>query len=110
MSRSFRRTPIFGNTTCRSERRDKQAWHGRWRARERDAIHRSMKGDLETHLPVLEREASNTWSMGKDGRHYWSKVAQEKVADRMALHKSFKLPEQELAALRTRNLRKWAAK
>jgi len=35
MSRSVRKNPIMGITTCRSEKEDKQIWHKRWRRRER---------------------------------------------------------------------------
>lgn len=35
MSRSRRKTPIVGHTTCGSEREDKKLWHQRWRTRER---------------------------------------------------------------------------
>ncbi len=37
MSRSRRKTPIVGHTTCGSEREDK-LWHQRWRTRERTAL------------------------------------------------------------------------
>lgn len=30
--------PIFGYTTCRSERDDKKIWHQRWRAQERTGL------------------------------------------------------------------------
>jgi hypothetical protein len=38
MSRSLRKTPIFGHTTARSEADDKRLWHKRWRASERDQL------------------------------------------------------------------------
>lgn len=38
MSRSRRKTPIVGHTTCRSEREDKKLWHQRWRTHERTAL------------------------------------------------------------------------
>ena len=38
MSRSRRKTPIFGHTTARSEVHDKRLWHKRWRSRERDQL------------------------------------------------------------------------
>lgn len=38
MSRSRRKTPITGHTTCRSEREDKKIWHQRWRSREASMI------------------------------------------------------------------------
>ncbi|WP_282811691.1 hypothetical protein [Thauera humireducens] len=38
MSRSRRKTPIVGHTTCHSEREDKKLWHQRWRTSERTAL------------------------------------------------------------------------
>ena len=32
MTRSRRRTPIYGCTSCDSEKQDKAVWHGRMRA------------------------------------------------------------------------------
>lgn len=71
MSRSRRKTPIRGVTGCPSERLDKQQWHKRWRMRERMALSRASPEAMEAHQPVLEREVSNVWMMGKDGRIYW---------------------------------------
>ena len=44
MSRSRRKTPIVGHTTCGSEREDKKLWHQRWRTRER-ALLQIVGGD-----------------------------------------------------------------
>jgi hypothetical protein len=66
MSRSRRKTPIVGHTTCGSEREDKKLWHQRWRTRERGADQRVARSP--EHLPLLENQASSVWSMGKDGR------------------------------------------
>jgi len=41
MSRSRRKTPIIGITTCRSERADKAIWHQRLRAHERTGLARA---------------------------------------------------------------------
>lgn len=65
MSRSFRHTPIAGNTTARSEKLDKRDNHKRWRARVRQALFRE-----DENMPH-EREVSNPWSMAKDGKHWW---------------------------------------
>lgn len=62
MSRSRRRTPIFGITTCESEKPDKQAWHRRWR---RAAKQRGDHGEFDD-----ERLHSDAWNMGKDGKQY----------------------------------------
>lgn len=104
MSRSVRKTPILGISSCRSERWDKKAWHSRWRTRERIALHNLSLADMDSHLTTLENEASNVWSMGKDGRQYWPLPNQIKVAERLVnLHGR---NPQERAALQNRLLRK----
>ncbi|WP_338404298.1 hypothetical protein [Enterobacter hormaechei] len=65
MSRSRRKTPIVGHTTCGSEREDKKLWHQRWRTRERTALTSASPEALSAHLPLLENQASSVWSMGK---------------------------------------------
>ena len=56
MSRSRRKTPIVGHTTCGSEREDKKLWHQRWRTRERTALTSASPEALSAHLPLLENE------------------------------------------------------
>ena len=63
MSRSTKHTPIQGNTTCRSEKSDKQKAHRKLRA----AVRSSQ--DEERPLPHM-REVSNISSFGKDGKSY----------------------------------------
>jgi len=108
MSRSRRKTPIVGNTTCRSERQDKKRWHQRWRTRERTALASASPEALSAHLPLLENQVSNVWSMGKDGRSYWPTSRQIVTADRIAEHKGCN--PQERASLKQRLLRKWTSK
>ncbi len=84
MSRSRRKTPIVGHTTCGSEREDKKLWHQRWRTRERTALTSASPEALSAHLPLLENQASSVWSMGKDGRSYWPVKRQAATADRIA--------------------------
>lgn len=72
MSRSRRKNPIISITTCQSERQDKKVWHKRWRARERTALTSTHPEDLENYLTLLEKQVSNVWSMGKDGKQYWA--------------------------------------
>lgn len=71
MSRSRRKSPIMGVTTCHSERQDKKNWHKRWRARERISLNSTLFDELESYLPILEKQVSNVWNMGKDGKQYW---------------------------------------
>jgi len=108
MSRSRRKTPIVGHTTCRSEREDKKLWHQRWRTHERTALASASPEALCAHLPLLENQVSNVWSMGKDGRSYWPIKRQAATADRIANHKGRN--PQERASLKKPLLRKWMSK
>lgn len=108
MSRSRRQTPIIGNTTCRSERQDKKIWHRRWRTRERNALINASTEALASHLPLLENQVSNVWSMGKDGHTYRPISHQIAMAERTA-NRQGRSP-QECASLKKRLLRKWMGK
>ena len=108
MSRSRRKTPIFGHTTCRSERQDKMIWHQRWRARERTALASATPDSLSDHLPLLQNQVSNVWSMGKDGRSYWPLKRQAATADRIASYTGRN--PQERRSLKQRQMRKWMGK
>ena len=70
MSRSRRKTPIFGITTAPSEAEDKRLWHKRLRAKTRD----QLKAGPDDHIPVDRREVSDPWGMAKDGKRYWKKA------------------------------------
>jgi len=54
MSRSRRKTPIVGHTTCGSEREDKKLWHQRWRTRERTALTSASPEALSAHPPPVD--------------------------------------------------------
>jgi len=58
MSRSIRKTPIFGHTTARSESDDKRLWHKRWRAIERDQL--ATVGVDTDHETVHRNAVSST--------------------------------------------------
>lgn len=62
MSRSYRHTPIIGNTTTKSEKRDKQLANRAWR--------RIVRVCISTGREVLplQKEVSNVWGGGKDGK------------------------------------------
>jgi len=66
MSRSRNKNPIFGHTTCKSEKQDKKLWHRRFR--------RNRKQDIEN---TDIRYHSNPWSMGKDGKQYYRNFKEE---------------------------------
>lgn len=62
MSRSRRKTPIVGMTTCESEKADKAKWHRKFR--------RATKMDIEGGQFISFRQYGSTWCMGKDGKQY----------------------------------------
>lgn len=106
MSRSLRKTPIFGHTTAKSEAADKRQWHKRWRARERDQL-ASLNPDSDP-LPVHHQTVSSTWDMAKDGKYWFDPRRQREVAKRIAVRRSSLKPERK--ALQARLLAKWRAK
>lgn len=108
MSRSRRNTPVSGIAVCRSERKDKKMWHTRWRTTERMALRSASPEELSAHLPVLEREVSNVWAMGKDGHTYRPLARQDKAAEHIA-NRIGRNP-QERASLKKRLLKKWMGK
>lgn len=65
MSRSSKHKPILGITTSESEKKDKRFANRKLR--------RKVKVELEKDKPILslQRELSNVWSFGKDGKKYW---------------------------------------
>lgn len=69
MSRSRRKTPIIGNTTAKSEKWDKMTWHRRLRAMVRGALANDNEQMPDT------RQASDPWTMAKDGRHWVSPLS-----------------------------------
>lgn len=69
MSRSYRKTPIFGHSTSVSEKQDKKIWHSRARTTERDRL---KAGDYDNHLTTLDNEAGTPWDFAKDGKGYWA--------------------------------------
>jgi hypothetical protein len=108
MSKSYRKTPIMGHTTCRSERLDKLIWHKRWRTKERNKITSLDPENWVDHLTVDRHEVSNPWSMGKDGKQYFPRQNQIHVAKKIA-NRHGQNP-QERSALRQRLLHQWMGK
>ena len=70
MSRSRRKTPMFGYTTATSEAEDKRIWHKRWRAQLRGQLSRDATTD--DFLPILQCAVSSPWNMDKDGKSWFS--------------------------------------
>ncbi len=106
MSRSHRKTPIFGHTTARSEADDKRMWHKRWRSHERGQLASlDLNGD---YLSVHRQTVSSPWDMAKDGKHWFDPRRQQKLAERIAARRSQSNPER--MSLQARLLAKWRAK
>ena len=108
MSRSVRKKPIMGWTTCRNEKDDKRIWHRRWRAHERMALASTPLGDEDSGLPVFANQLSNVWDMGKDGRQYWPLAKQKKTAKHFA--RRIGRGRKERKVLETRLLHKFMGK
>jgi hypothetical protein len=106
MSRSYRKTPIFGHTTARSEADDKRLWHKRWRSRQRDQL--TTVGPESEVLPIHRHAVSSTWDMAKDGKSWFDPRRQQVVAERVAARRSKLKPERK--ALQARVLAKWRGK
>jgi len=106
MSRSYRKTPVMGHTKCHSEKFDKITWHKRWRTRERLKL--SSINNLDDHITVDRREVSNPWSMGKDGKRYFSLSEQTRAAKEIA--NRYGKSSQERFAIKKRLLRQWMGK
>jgi hypothetical protein len=106
MSRSYRKTPIMGHTKCRSENFDKISWHKRWRTQERLKL--SSLNNLDNHITIDRREVSNPWSMGKDGKQYFSLRKQTITAKEIA--NKYGKSSQERSAIKIRLLRQWMGK
>jgi hypothetical protein len=60
------------------------------------------------HLPVDVKAVSNTWSMAKDGKHYFSPVRQVAIAKRIADRTT--KTSIEAKALAIRLIAKWRGK
>lgn len=65
MSRSRRKTPIFGITCAESEKRDKVIANRAFRRAVRVAV--AVGEDVMPHI----REVSDEWGFAKDGKRYY---------------------------------------
>ena len=108
MSRSRRKTPIFGIATVASERQDKDLWHRRFRRHERLALVRSAGNGFEAHQTVLAHDVSDPWTMGRDGHRYFSTGDQARKSALLASRTTTDLEKREL--LKRRHMRKAMSK
>jgi len=93
MSRSLRKTPIFGHTTARSEAEDKRLWHKRWRASERDQL--AKIGADTDHVTVHLNAVSSTWDMAKDGKAWFGPSRQREISECISARRARVLPERK---------------
>lgn len=105
MSRSQRKTPIFGHTTACSEAYDKRQWHKRWRLRQRHQL--ATLDQEDDPLPVHRRAVSSTWKMAKDGKGWFGPERQKACAELLAADQP---TPNERDALVAKLLAKWRAK
>lgn len=75
MTRSKRKTPICGITTAVSEAEDKALWHRAHRRIERVAL----KRDGDEYLASSRHAHSSTWTMDKDGKHFFDAAESPKI-------------------------------
>ncbi|HUQ34604.1 MAG TPA: hypothetical protein VM095_20965 [Pyrinomonadaceae bacterium] len=64
MSRSRKRTPVWGMSSSSSEKQDKRDYNRRYRRISKQFLHVNPDGELMPHL----RDYSNPWCMSKDGK------------------------------------------
>ncbi len=72
MSRSYRKTPIFGNSTSKSDKPGKKTDNRRYRHYMNQKL---RQGEEEIEHLFLK---TNPWSWPKDGKHYWAKALTDK--------------------------------
>jgi len=65
MSRSVRKTKIFGITTAQTEKPDKRRWNRTFRKVCKKLIR------LEKEAPVKMQGVTNIWDGAKDGKQYY---------------------------------------
>ncbi|HCF24323.1 MULTISPECIES: hypothetical protein [unclassified Novosphingobium] len=67
MSRSRRKTPIFGNTTAETDHPWKKQVARRLRHRVKQVLEQTLDGD---HFAGRPWDLDSAWSSEKDGKHY----------------------------------------
>lgn len=105
MSRSYRKTPIFGDRAVPSEARDKRTWHKRHRAHERDQG--AQLTPASDPLRLHHREVSNPRFMAKDEKSYHDARSLLESAERAATRAS---TPTEYASLVARHLARYRYK
>jgi hypothetical protein len=83
MSRSYRHTPIYGNSLSESEKEDKRIYNRSWR---RQVNQKLGKCDDDTVFPEVN-DVGNVWAMAKDGKSYYSNLNQDIASGKTKAHK-----------------------
>ncbi len=71
MSRSRRKTPIFGHTKAKSDAKWKKKAARKLRKKQKQHLEVTLDGD---RFAGKRWDVENPWSAPKDGKHYWSKA------------------------------------
>lgn len=71
MSRSVRKTKIFGITTAETEKQDKRRWNRTFRKVSKKLIR------LEKEAPVKIHGVTNVWDGAKDGKQYYHRATKK---------------------------------
>ena len=73
MTRSRKKTPMFGVSTSVSEKADKVAAH----KRERRKVRTRLRAEPDAAVLPHRREISNVWAYAKDGKRYRKTVTRK---------------------------------
>ena len=71
MSRSVRKTKIFGITTAISEKQDKRLWNRKFRKVCKRLI------NVEKEAPIKIQGVTNVWDGAKDGKQYYHRAVKK---------------------------------
>jgi hypothetical protein len=71
MTRSRRKTPIFGNTTAKSDAEWKKKAARKLRKRQKQHLQATLDGD---GFAGKRWDVENPWGAPKDGKHFWDKA------------------------------------
>lgn len=73
MSRSVKKTPIFGITFADSEKQDKRRWNRTFRKVCKNLL---IKGH---EIPIKIAAITNVWDGNKDGKRYWKEANKKEM-------------------------------
>lgn len=71
MSRSLRKTKIFGITTAETEKQDKRRWNRVFRKVSKNQIR------LDKEAPIKIQDVTNVWDGAKDGKQYYQRATKK---------------------------------